>query len=136
VPEARAAFVPLVSLPVLDEPEGASLAFDEAGHGDDSPAGHLAANRLPTETGKRNQAENNPPTARFGITKKPGKMALGWPWNSLLALKQLRRLIVIQCHTPAPSGRHNRAFLRLFSMIWPVPTKTRVRFPSPDPIFP
>ena len=41
--------------------------------------------------------------------------------------------MVIQCHTSVPSGRENRAFLRLFSMIWPVPTKTRVRFPSPAP---
>jgi len=47
--------------------------------------------------------------------------------------EKIRRPIVIQCHTPAPGGRQNRAFLRLFSMIWPVPTKTRVRFPSPAP---
>ena len=47
--------------------------------------------------------------------------------------EKIRRPIVIQCHTPAPGGRQNRAFLRLFSMIWPVPTKTKVRFPSPAP---
>ena len=49
--------------------------------------------------------------------------------------EKIRRPIVIQCHTPAPSGRQNRAFLRLFSMNWPVHTKTMVRFPSPAPLF-
>ena len=65
---------------------------------------------------------------------KPIERVLGMAVELLGGAEKIRRPIVIQCHTPAPSGRQNRAFLRLFSMIWPVPTKTRVRFPSPAPI--
>jgi hypothetical protein len=54
----------------------------------------------------------------------------------MVALKKLRWPIVIQCHTDGPLLTDKSRILRLFSMIWPVPTKTRVRFPSPDPIFP
>ena len=63
------------------------------------------------------------------------KTSLGWPWNLMVALKKLRWPIVIQCHTDGPLLTDKSRILRLFSMIWPVPTKTRVRFPSPAPIF-
>jgi hypothetical protein len=30
------------------------------------------------------------------------KTSLEWPWNLMVALKKLRRPIVIQCHTDGP----------------------------------
>ena len=41
-----------------------------------------------SETGRRNQAENNLPTACSGIPLDADKTALESPWNSLVALKK------------------------------------------------
>ena len=134
VPKAGAAFVPLVPLPVLDEPERALFALDEAGHGSDLPTSHHAACALPTETGKRRHAENNLSNHRSDVTMKPVERVLGMAVELLGGAEKIRRPIVIQCHTDGPLVADKSRILRPFSMILAVPTETRVRFPSPAPL--
>ena len=53
----------------------------------------------------------------------------------MAALKKCAGRLSYSVIRMAPWWLINRAFLRLFSMIWPAPTKTKVRFPSPAPLF-
>lgn len=73
------------------------------------------------EIGRYDLAENNPSIRRSVVTLKPAERVIGMAVELLGGAERFRRPIVIQCHTPAPSGRQNRVFLRLFSMNWPVP---------------
>ncbi len=96
---------------------------------------HHAACALPTETGKRRHAENNPSSHRSGVTVKPVERGIGMAVELLGDAEKIRRPIVIQCHTDGPLVADKSRILRPFSMILAVPTETRVRFPSPAPLF-
>jgi hypothetical protein len=112
--EAGAALVPLVALPVLDEPKWASFAFDETGHGDDLPASYLAAFRRSTETGKRNQAEKSRPVTVHTVGVDPDQRAGMDPCNNVADLKSRSGRMSYSVIRLAPAGWKKRAFCACF----------------------